>query len=268
MAGVVVALALGAGCSTSILHGLDERGANETVAALERAGIGADKQVDDDGVAAGSASAVAFKVRVGHADEPRALEVLRGLGLPRDRRHGFAEVYGQPSLIPTASEERARYLDALAGEVARTLEVADGVVSARVHLVPAEIDPLAGDGKPHTPARAAGLIKARRPAAGVAGQPHVAGGGAGDRRRVADGHGGAAAVHRAPAGGAGTAGGPAHARKRLGGTAACARAALTKHVRVGDVERAALERGQRGRRHFLQHAFAGRRPLEVAGHRR
>src|SRR5579872_4609434 len=148
-----------AACSTNILHGLDERGANETVAALEHAGVGADKQVDDDGLGAGSAAV--FRVRVARADEARALEVLRAQGLPRDRRHGFAEVYGQPSLIPTASEERARYLDALAGEVARTLEMADGVVGARVHLVLEESDPLSGDVKPRAPARAAVLIKAR-----------------------------------------------------------------------------------------------------------
>jgi len=162
MAEVLVAavVALGAGCSANILHNQDERSANETVTALERAGIGADKQVDDDGAAAG-ASTVAFKVRVARSDEARALEVLRGLGLPRDRRHGFAEVYGQPSLIPTASEERARYLDALAGEVGRTLEVADGVISARVHLVPEERAPLGGDEKARSPARAAVLIKMR-----------------------------------------------------------------------------------------------------------
>src|SRR5579872_3037815 len=148
-----------AACSTNILHGLDERGANETVAALEHAGVGADKQVDDDGLGAGSAAV--FRVRVARADEARALDVLRAAGLPRERRHGFAEVYGQPSLIPSASEERARYLDALAGEVARTLEVADGVVGARVHLVPAEIDPLAADARAQTPARAAVLVKTR-----------------------------------------------------------------------------------------------------------
>lgn len=165
-----VALAgLGAGCSTNVLHGLEERSANETVAALERVGIGAEKQVDDDNAGGGGP---AFKVRVARVDEARALELLRSLGLPRDRRHGFAEVYGQPSLIPTVSEERARYLDALAGEVARTLEVADGVISARVHLVPEETDPLAIAGidsidaiksntKGHTPARAAVLIKLR-----------------------------------------------------------------------------------------------------------
>ena len=91
----------------------------------------------------------------------KALDLLRSLGLPRDRRHGFAEVYGQPSLIPTPSEERARYLEALGGEIERTLETADGVVSARVHLVLEETDPLAVDAKPRTAARAAVLLKVR-----------------------------------------------------------------------------------------------------------
>ncbi|HEY2903735.1 MAG TPA: secretion protein [Polyangia bacterium] len=157
---LALTVASAGGCSTAILHGLEEPSANETVAALERVGIGAEKQPDDDSNNNGG-GALVFKVRVARTDEARALEQLRSLGLPRERRHGFAEVYGQPSLIPTASEERARYLDALAGEVARTLEIADGVVSARVHLVPEEIDALAVDGRARTPARAAVLIKAR-----------------------------------------------------------------------------------------------------------
>jgi type III secretion protein J len=155
----VLAALLGAGCSTNLLQGIDERNANETVAALQRAGVSAEKRPDDS--AGGAGSAAAFSVRVATADEGRALELLRAQGLPRDRRRGFAEVYGQGSLIPTASEERARYLDALAGEVARTLEIADGVVSARVHLVLEETDPLAVDNKPRAGARAAVLIKAR-----------------------------------------------------------------------------------------------------------
>jgi type III secretion protein J len=143
------------GCSTNILHGVDETTANETVAALERAGIGAEKSPGEN------AAGAAFSVRVSSADQARALELLRSLGLPRHRRQGFAEVYGQPSLIPTASEERARYLEALGGEVARTLETAEGVVSARVHLVLAENDPLGVEPQRRTPARAAVLMKVR-----------------------------------------------------------------------------------------------------------
>jgi type III secretion protein J len=152
----VIALSATA-CTTNILHGIDERSANEATSALERAGIGAEK-VLDEGAGAGAAG---YTIRVARADGSRAVDLLRALGLPRDRRRGLAETYGQPSLIPTPSEERARYLDAIAGEVERTLESADGVVDARVHLVLEETDPLAPAGKPRTPARAAVLLKVR-----------------------------------------------------------------------------------------------------------
>ena len=156
--GVVAALLVGfTGCTTGVLHGLDEGAANESLAALERAGIGAEKTVEEGG---GQGSGAAFALRVSRGDAARALDVLRVRGLPRERRHGFAEVYGQASLIPTASEERARYLEATAGEIERTLETAEGVVSARVHLVLEEVDPLSLDSKPRTSARAAVLIKA------------------------------------------------------------------------------------------------------------
>jgi type III secretion protein J len=157
---VIFAAAVAAGgCTANILHGVDERSANEATAALERAGIGAEK-LPDEGTAAGAGGAT-YTIRVAHADGTRAVDLLRALGLPHDRRRGFAETYGQPSLIPTPSEERARYVDALAGEIERTLESADGVVSARVHLVLEENDPLAADAKPRNTARAAVLLKAR-----------------------------------------------------------------------------------------------------------
>ena len=129
------------GCTTGVLHGLDEPSANESLAALERVGIGAEKIAEEGGQSA--------RVRRARArgDAARALDVLRARGLPRERRHGFAEVYGQPSLIPSTSEERARYLAATAGELERTLETAEGVVSARVHLVLEEPDPLVARGQ-------------------------------------------------------------------------------------------------------------------------
>jgi type III secretion protein J len=159
-AAAILTLALAGGCSANVLHGIDERSANEAVAALERAGIGAEKVPDD--AASGGAGAATFVVRVGRGDGARALDLLHAAGLPRERRRGFAETYGQGSLIPTASEERARYLDALAGEVERTLESVDGVVGARVHVVPEEADPAALDAQAaRRPARAAVLLKVR-----------------------------------------------------------------------------------------------------------
>jgi type III secretion protein J len=144
-----------AGCTVPVQHGLDEAAANEVAGALERAGIGAEKARDEGGAEAG------FVVKVARTDEGRAMELMRSLGLPRARRSGLAEMYGQPSLVPTATEERARFLEALGNEVERTLETIDGVVSARVHLVLAESDPLALDSKPRVPAQAAVLLKTR-----------------------------------------------------------------------------------------------------------
>jgi type III secretion protein J len=162
---MIAALALAlTGCSTNILSGVDERGANDATRALERAGIAAEK-VSEDGTAAGGSH---FTLRVARGDGARALDLLRALGLPRERRQGLSETYAQPSLIPTPSEERARYVAALAGELERTLEEVDGVVNARVHLVLEESDALAVDAKPHTPARAAVLLTTR------AGRPPIA----------------------------------------------------------------------------------------------
>ena len=162
---LVVVLATTAACSTNVLHGIDERAANDATAALERAGIGAEK-LPDEGTASGNGAS--YTIRVAHGDGTRAVDLLAALGLPRDKRRGFAETYGQPSLIPTPSEERARYLDATAGEIERTLETVDGIVSARVHLVLEETDPLAIDAKPKSAARAAVLLKARPGAAPIA----------------------------------------------------------------------------------------------------
>jgi type III secretion protein J len=152
------------GCSAAIQHGLDEAAANEVVVALTRAGIAANKSRADDG---------AYAVNVAAADAVAALELLRSLGLPRGRQVGFHEMYKSAGLLPTPTEERARYAEALAGEIATTLERCDGVLAARVHLVLPEPDPLAVDGKPRVPAQAAVLLKLRSgPPAAVA-EPDV-----------------------------------------------------------------------------------------------
>jgi type III secretion protein J len=140
------------GCSAPIEQGLDETAANEIVTSLQRSGIEASKNREDDG---------AFSVAVPKGEVLAAMELLHTLGLPRSPRAGLHEVYKQPSLVPTPTEERARYVDALTGDVARTLETVDGVISARVHVVLPEIDPLAVDGKPRVPAQAAVLLKTR-----------------------------------------------------------------------------------------------------------
>lgn len=144
---------LAAGCAREeILHDLDERQAAEVVVAL-----------DDGGIAAGKSRAGGpeggFTVEVSPADAARALRILADRDLPRPRPPGFGEVFSKGGLVPTATEERALYQHALAGELARSLEGIDGVVGARVHLALAEPDPLRPGERPAP--RAAVLVRCR-----------------------------------------------------------------------------------------------------------
>jgi type III secretion protein J len=151
-----------AGCAgEEILHGLDERQANEVLVALDDRGIVATKAREDG-------ADESWRVEVAHGDAPRAQRVLAERDLPRARPPGFSEVFAKGSMLPTPTEEHAMYLHALGGELARSVEAIDGVVEARVHLGLRQPDPLR-PGERSAP-RGAVLVKCRAAAcAGVRG---------------------------------------------------------------------------------------------------
>lgn len=147
---IVVMLAL-CGCKTQIQHGLDERQANELQTALVEHGIDARKVLEE-----GKKPTWAIEV-----DDERATEsvrVLADLGLPRPKSEGFDEVFGKGSLVPTATEERVRYQEALSGELEKTLQAFDGVASARVHLV---VSPQTRPGQAPIASKASALVRAQ-----------------------------------------------------------------------------------------------------------
>ncbi len=146
-------LLLGAiGCGRDeILHGLDEGQANQAVVVLSEAGIAAATHRDE-----GTESA--WRVEVPRGDILAAQRLLADHGIPRKAQPGFGEVFGKGSIVPTPSEERALYLHALSGELARTIEAIDGVLEARVHLALPPTDP--GRTEPTAPVRGAVLVKA------------------------------------------------------------------------------------------------------------
>jgi type III secretion protein J len=150
----MLALAAGiAGCSgEEVLHGLDERQANEVLVALDERGIAAAKAREDG-------ADERWRVEVPRGDGARAHRVLAERELPRARPPGFAEVFAKGSLVPTPTEEHALLLHALSGELARSVEAVEGVVEARVHVGLRQPDPLrpAGWGAP----RASVLVKCR-----------------------------------------------------------------------------------------------------------
>lgn len=146
---VWVALALLA-CKVDIQHGLDEVEANHILVTLERAGVPSVKDREEG-------RPPTWKVRVPSSEAARAWQILRDHELPRGRTKGF-EVFGKGALIPSQTEERALYQQAMSGEIARMLQAYPGVVDARVLVSLSRARPMAADAAaPKT--RASVLIK-------------------------------------------------------------------------------------------------------------
>ncbi len=122
------AVAVG-GCRSAVVSGLSEDQANGVMAALAAESIAATKEAEG-----GPGQNQTYRIDVASGDLPQAVSVLQAAELPKRATPGWQEVFGDPSLVPTATEERARLSAAVSGELARTIQNMDGVVDARVHM--------------------------------------------------------------------------------------------------------------------------------------
>jgi len=139
------------GCDVQIHHGLEEREANEMVAALQLVGITSEKVAE-------SGRGKTWAVQVPAELQAAAVQQLNALGLPRVRREGMAQVFASGSMVPTPTEERLRESHLLAEQAVLALEQLEGVAGARVQLsLPA---PLRG-ARERPPAKASALVKVR-----------------------------------------------------------------------------------------------------------
>lgn len=149
------------GCQSALIDGLSEEQANQVLVALNAGAIAAKKvahaRPDGD---------VSYRVDVGPEDLARALSLLRAAEVPARPTQGFKETFGTPGLLPTATEERARYAAALSGELERSIESIEGVVDARVHIALPESHMALLDGPPPK-GRASVMIKQKRGAVPV-----------------------------------------------------------------------------------------------------
>jgi type III secretion protein J len=147
-------LLLLSGCGVELEHGLDERQANQVLAALASTGIAADKQPDGQG---------SYTITVPRADTARSVQTLESRDLPRAREKSASESFGLSTFLPSAIEEKARLAAATAAELSRTLETLPSVVTARVHLALPPEDLLPTDAPAVRPT-ASVLLKCTTPA--------------------------------------------------------------------------------------------------------
>ena len=136
-------LATGCDKEARLNTNLEETQANLIVAALLDAGISAHKSPGDEG---------AWNVEVAESRFADAANLLEKKGLPRRAFNGVGEVFKKSGMVSSPSEERIRFMDALAQDLARTISGIDGVLDARVHIVLPENDPFARNALPSSAA--------------------------------------------------------------------------------------------------------------------
>ena len=139
-----------AACSSdqALYSKLSERQANEMVAVLLSAGIDAEK-ISNDGQ---------FSISTPTKNFSAAVRALSAQGYPRDTFDSMGDVFKREGFVSSPLEERARLSHAMSQELANTIASIDGVITARVHLVMPENNPLID--KPQ-PSAAAVFIKHR-----------------------------------------------------------------------------------------------------------
>jgi type III secretion protein J len=129
----LIALGL-AGCNVELSTDLDQRQANEIIAALFREGVPSERVMVKGG---------RYNVTIDESHFSEAISIMSKNGLPRQQFDTLCTVFKKDgSLVVSPIQERAQMICALQGELAKTVSEIDGVISARVHLVLPENDPL------------------------------------------------------------------------------------------------------------------------------
>jgi len=123
-------------CQSELYNNLNQREANLMVATLLEHGIAAGRVAQKNGQ---------MTVIVDDTRFAEAVKLLSEQGLPKERFATMGDVFKREGLVQTPAQERAQLLYALSEELSRTVSEIDGVISARVHVVLPENDPLRRD---------------------------------------------------------------------------------------------------------------------------
>ena len=124
------------GCDETVVlfNSLDEQQANPIMAILQENHLSCQKSAGEENT---------WKLMVKQRDFAKAVEICQQHGLPQQIYHGVGDVFKKTGMVSSPTEERIRFMDALAQDLSRTISEIDGVISARVHIVLPNNDPFA-----------------------------------------------------------------------------------------------------------------------------
>lgn len=124
------------GCKTDLYTGLSELEANEMLSILIDHGISSEKFLNKDGL---------HNIQVDEQDLSESVQLLKRMGYPKQKFKTMGEIFTKDGMISSPKEESARLNFALSQELAATISLIDGVISARVHVVLPEKDSYGND---------------------------------------------------------------------------------------------------------------------------
>ena len=133
------------GCDETVVlfNSLDEQQANPIMALLQENHLSCQKSAGEENT---------WKLMVKQRDFAKAVEICQQHGLPQQIYHGVGDVFKKTGMVSSPTEERIRFMDALAQDISRTISEIDGVISARVHIVLPNNDPFAKNALPSSAA--------------------------------------------------------------------------------------------------------------------
>jgi type III secretion protein J len=133
------------GCSSqrTIVNRLDEREANEILVFLNNHNIEATKSVSPTaGGGGGGQQVVQWDINVPSDKAIDAMALLNANGLPRRRGQNLLNIFTGAGLVPSDVEQKIRYQQGLAEQIASVIRKIDGVLDAEVQLSFPEEDTL------------------------------------------------------------------------------------------------------------------------------
>ncbi len=132
-----------AGCQSRriIVNNLDEKDANEILVFLSNKGIDASK-IAAVAASGGAAKATVWNISVEETQANEAMALLNQVGLPRRSSQSLLSLFSNVGLVPTGMQDKIRFQEGLAEQIANTIRKIDGVLDAEVRISFPEEDPL------------------------------------------------------------------------------------------------------------------------------
>lgn len=119
---------------TPIVNSISERDANEILVLLSTYGIDAQKVAAPTAATGATAAAQLWDITVSSNRITEALTILNKAGLPRVKGTNLLDLFGTQGLVPSEMQDRIRYQEGLAEQLANTVRKIDGILDADVQI--------------------------------------------------------------------------------------------------------------------------------------